>query len=84
VGVAEDETVVETDLRRGGEIVGVVVVPQQPPMTFVNVTFSCYELYQTSGLGTGNYIMAFYALRLAARRLGNIDIVMSCHSTNAN
>jgi len=43
----------------------------------LNITFGCSELFYNSGLGTGNYMAGFYAIRLAARTLG-IDISIHC------
>jgi hypothetical protein len=44
----------------------------------VNVTFSCQDLFDYSGMGTGNFILAFYALRMIAHALGNIEIAWQC------
>ena len=46
----------------------------------LNLTFSCDELFHTSGLGTGNWISALYAIRLAAAVAGrkSIDLLASC------
>lgn len=48
--------------------------------TLLNLTFSCDELFHTSGLGTGNWISALYAIRLAAAVAGgeSIDLLASC------
>ena len=48
--------------------------------TLLNLTFSCDELFHTSGLGTGNWISALYAIRLAAAVAGDksIDLLVSC------
>ncbi|GAX12608.1 hypothetical protein FisN_13Lh069 [Fistulifera solaris] len=40
----------------------------------VNVTFRCQDLFDYSGMGTGNFILAFYALRMIAHAVGNIEI----------
>jgi hypothetical protein len=46
--------------------------------TLVNITFGCKDLYQSSGSGTGNFVAAFYGVRLAAYALGNIDVLLQC------
>jgi hypothetical protein len=43
--------------------------------SFVRVRFHCRALFEQSGLGTGNYISAIYALRLAAEAMGNVTHV---------
>jgi hypothetical protein len=48
------------------------------PIT-VNVMFGCKELYERSGLGTGNYIGLLYGIRLAAHVYGNIDVNFTCY-----
>lgn len=50
--------------------------------TFVYKTFSCSDLFKSGGLGTGNYIMAFHALRLAVQQIGNIDVSIQCYDAN--
>ena len=47
-------------------------------VTLLNITFGCNHLYENSGLGSGNFVAAFYAIRLAAKRLGNIDVSIHC------
>ena len=44
----------------------------------LNVTFGCHDLFYNSGLGSGNYLAGFYALRLAATVLGNVDVAFHC------
>lgn len=46
--------------------------------TLINITFGCGELFRGSGLGTGNYIAGFYAIRLAAQAIGKIDVSLHC------
>ena len=46
--------------------------------TLLRITFGCEELFRTSGCGTGNFISAFYGLRLAARTLQDVDVVLEC------
>jgi hypothetical protein len=46
--------------------------------TLVNITFGCKRLYETSGLGSGNFVAGFYAIRLAALMKGNIDVNIQC------
>lgn len=45
----------------------------------INATFGCNDLFYNSGLGSGNYVVGFYAMRLAARLLGNVDVHITCH-----
>jgi len=47
-------------------------------MTIVNVSFSCQKLFQESVLGTGNFISAFYTIRMAAHALGTTDVILHC------
>lgn len=44
----------------------------------LNYTIDCRKYYDNSGLGTGNWISAFYGLRIAALTHGGIDIYMGC------
>jgi hypothetical protein len=46
--------------------------------TLLNITFGCQELFTKSISGTGNWISAIYALRLAASVLGDVDVQMTC------
>lgn len=48
--------------------------------TLLNLTYSCEELFRTSGLGTGNWLSALYAVRLAVAIEGgsSIDLLVSC------
>lgn len=48
------------------------------PPTRINLQFDCQELFARSELGTGNYISAFYGLRLAAAAMGNVDVSITC------
>ena len=48
------------------------------PPTRVSLEFNCQELFLRSALGTGNYISAFYGLRLAAGAMGNVDVSITC------
>lgn len=48
-----------------------------------NVTFGCRRLFETAGLGTGNFMAGLYAMRLAARALSvsprrSVRIETSC------
>jgi hypothetical protein len=47
------------------------------PIT-VNITFSCMTLFHYSGIGTGNFLVVIYGMRLAAHVYGNIDLFISC------
>jgi hypothetical protein len=47
-------------------------------LTLLNITFGCQDLFSKSGLGTGNFISAFYGLRLAATVLGDVKVQMTC------
>jgi hypothetical protein len=51
--------------------------------TLVNVTFGCMGLFNKSSMGTGNYISAFYGLRMVAQALGNIDVSIQCEGAEA-
>jgi hypothetical protein len=46
--------------------------------TLLNITFGCQDLFSKSGLGTGNFISAFYGLRLAASIFGDVNVKMTC------
>ncbi|CAB9512350.1 expressed unknown protein [Seminavis robusta] len=46
---------------------------------FVNITFDCMDLFENSEFGTGNFVFLFYALRLAARTMGNADVLIQCN-----
>jgi hypothetical protein len=47
--------------------------------TLVNVTFSCFDLFKTGLLGSGNILSAFYALRAVAHTLGTrTDVIIQC------
>jgi hypothetical protein len=46
--------------------------------TLLNITFGCQDLFSKSGLGTGNFISAFYGLRLAASVFGDVNVQMTC------
>ena len=45
----------------------------------VNVTFGCQDMFEHSGMGTGNFMLTFYALRLMAHTIGHIDVSIHCH-----
>lgn len=49
----------------------------------VNVTFHCMDLFEHSGMGTGNYITSFYGLRMAAHAVGNVDVSIQCTDAQA-
>jgi hypothetical protein len=48
----------------------------------LNVSFGCNDLFYNSGLGSGNYVAGFYAMRLAAKALSvqgrRIDVQILC------
>ena len=44
----------------------------------LNITFGCQHLFENSGLGSGNFLVGFYAIRLAAMFKGNIDVSIHC------
>jgi hypothetical protein len=44
----------------------------------VKITFGCQDVFAKSILGTGNWTSAFYALRLAALLLGDVNVQMTC------
>jgi hypothetical protein len=46
--------------------------------TLLNITFACQDLFSKGGLGAGNWISAFYGVRLAASVLGDINVQMTC------
>jgi hypothetical protein len=47
--------------------------------TLVNISFSCAELFQRSGLGSGNFLQAFYGMRMVSHALGTTDVSIKCH-----
>lgn len=55
---------------------------RQTPRTIINVSFSCSDLFEDSNFGSGNWATAFYAMRLAAKVLGDVDIHMTCPDAN--
>lgn len=48
------------------------------PKTFVSIRFNCQDLFAKSIYGTGNFISAVYALRMAANTIGNIHLEYIC------
>lgn len=48
------------------------------PIT-VNISFGCSDLFRKSNLGTGNFISAFYHMRMSAMALEDVDIHVTCH-----
>lgn len=44
----------------------------------VNVTFSCQAMFDHSGMGSGNIVLAFYALRMVAHTVGHIHVQIQC------
>lgn len=47
--------------------------------TLVEVRFNCLDLFKNSGLGTGNFISAFYGLRMVVHALGpKGDVSIEC------
>jgi len=53
----------------------------------LNITFGCNELFYNSGLGSGNFLAGFYAIRLAAKVISSsslyaksppIDVSITC------
>lgn len=70
----------EANLLRGTNKTLAEASPQRPGRTLLNLTFSCEELFRTSGLGTGNWLSALYAMRLAVAVEGgnSIDLLVSC------
>lgn len=54
-------------------------IPSRPtnPIT-INVTFGCGELYDKSILGTGNYLLMMYGMRLTAQVIGNVHLSFHC------
>jgi hypothetical protein len=44
----------------------------------LNITFGCHDLFSLSGAGTGNWISAILAFRLAASVLGDANVQMTC------
>jgi hypothetical protein len=52
---------------------------QQPTTPLlVHVTFNCEALFSKDLIGTGNYLLMFYGIRLAARIIGNINVLITC------
>ena len=47
-------------------------------VAMLNVSFGCREIYETMNLGSGNLLVGFYAMRLAALSRGNLSISISC------
>ncbi|GAX18299.1 hypothetical protein FisN_23Hh192 [Fistulifera solaris] len=47
--------------------------------TLVEMKFNCLDLFKNSGLGTGNFISAFYAMRMVVHALGpKGDVLIEC------
>jgi hypothetical protein len=47
-----------------------------------NITFSCQDLYEVSGAGTGNYLTYFYGLRRVAWSHENVELIYHCHDAD--
>jgi hypothetical protein len=55
------------------------LLPQQPTTPILlNATFECRKLFSGTSVGTGNYLILFYGIRLAARTIGNIHVLFTC------
>lgn len=54
------------------------VLEDHQPRRLINVTVSCGDLFERSGMGTGNLVAALYALRLAAHAVGHTDVNVYC------
>lgn len=53
------------------------------PQIVLNFTIRCKEIYDGLGLGTGNLVLGFYGMRLAAA-VGGVDLLFRCiHNSNA-
>ena len=72
--------ITEVNLLKGTNRTLAEASTQRTRRTLLNLTFSCEELFRTSGLGTGNWLSALYAMRLAVAIEGNnsIDLLVSC------
>lgn len=46
--------------------------------TLVNISFNCYDLFSKGAYGTGNFITAFYGVRMMAHSLGTTNVVILC------
>ena len=44
----------------------------------INVTFGCMDMYENWKLGTGNYILLFYGVRVIAQIYGDVDVSFTC------
>jgi hypothetical protein len=44
----------------------------------LNISFGCDDLFRQSHLGSGNFLTGLYGLRIAARALGNADLLITC------
>jgi len=52
---------------------------EDPPVpTLIHVKFSCQATFKSSSIGTGNFLIVFYTLRLLARAHGNTDVLIQC------
>ena len=54
------------------------LLDSQSNNTILNFTINCHTFFKESDLGTGNWISAFYSMRLAALKHDNIGIYMAC------
>jgi hypothetical protein len=52
---------------------------KQEGRILLRLTFGCREAFKKSYLGTGNFVSGLYAIRLAARAIGNVDVELVCH-----
>lgn len=44
----------------------------------INITFNCHDVFLKSESGTGNFLSAFYGLRLVAATLGKVAVFTHC------
>ena len=54
-----------------------------PPL-LVNMTFGCQKMFDTSHIGTGNWLWLIYSMRLATIAHGNVDFHASCRDDSSH
>jgi len=76
----DDVSKLMREMFRGKHLVCETFNGKQPGT--LTIDFDCDELFRNSKIGTGNFIMAFYATRLVARLYGNINVNTRCNDAD--
>ena len=57
---------------------------KERPHIQLQVAFDCQHAFERDNLGTGNYLVSWYGVRLTARRLGRISLNVTCRDHPKN